>query len=77
MSHQFDFTLIADSFFLLPCSSALWSHFFSGHIGSIDVADMVHCTQDALMLDPSIDPDKVAVVGGSHGGKLVCPMDTI
>ena len=42
-----------------------------GKCGSQDVADVVTATKAALaMCDESIDPERVAVVGGSHGGFL-------
>ena len=42
-----------------------------GNIGTVDVADMVQCTKDALARNPVLDPHRVGVVGGSHGGDLI------
>ena len=42
-----------------------------GRIGTQDVADVVAATKAALDLEPeALDPSKVGVVGGSHGGFL-------
>lgn len=42
-----------------------------GRIGTQDVADVVAATKAALALEPeALDPSKVGVVGGSHGGFL-------
>ena len=42
----------------------------AGNIGSSDVADMMSCTMDAIDKNDYLDAEKVAVVGGSHGGKI-------
>lgn len=42
-----------------------------GRVGTQDVADVVAATKAALALEPeALDPSKVGVVGGSHGGFL-------
>lgn len=42
-----------------------------GRIGTQDVADVVAATKAALALEPdALDPSRVGVVGGSHGGFL-------
>ena len=42
-----------------------------GRIGTQDVEDVVAATKAALDLEPeALDPSKVGVVGGSHGGFL-------
>ena len=46
----------------------LYNYEFLGQIGVVDVADMVHCTLDAIDKNPLLDRNRVAVVGGSHGG---------
>ena len=43
----------------------------TGNIGKSDVADMMSCTMDAIDKNEFIDAERVAVVGGSHGGKKV------
>ena len=42
-----------------------------GKIGTSDVADMMSCTMDAIDKNDYIDADRVAVVGGSHGGEML------
>lgn len=43
----------------------------TGNIGKGDVADMMSCTIDAIEKNEFLDAERVAVVGGSHGGKKV------
>ncbi|KAJ8257548.1 hypothetical protein GJAV_G00186780 [Gymnothorax javanicus] len=43
-----------------------------GNIGSQDVKDMQRAVLTALQSDTTLDPGKVAVMGGSHGGFLAC-----
>lgn len=43
-----------------------------GQIGSQDVKDVQRAVLSALERDPSLDPDRLAVIGGSHGGFLAC-----
>ncbi|KAF5271938.1 hypothetical protein FQA39_LY07955 [Lamprigera yunnana] len=42
-----------------------------GKIGSVDVSDCVLATKVALENYPWLDPNQMAIVGGSHGGFLV------
>ncbi|KAK7884606.1 hypothetical protein WMY93_027729 [Mugilogobius chulae] len=43
-----------------------------GHIGQQDVRDVQRAVQFALQTDPTLDPERLAVFGGSHGGFLSC-----
>ncbi|XP_077437684.1 acylamino-acid-releasing enzyme isoform X2 [Vanacampus margaritifer] len=43
-----------------------------GHIGSQDVKDVQRAVLAALHSHPTLDPSRVAVIGGSHGGFLSC-----
>ncbi|XP_061621881.1 S9 family peptidase isoform X2 [Phyllopteryx taeniolatus] len=43
-----------------------------GHIGSQDVKDVQRAVLAALDSDTTLDPGRVAVIGGSHGGFLSC-----
>ncbi|KAM8862581.1 acylamino-acid-releasing enzyme isoform 2-T2 [Spinachia spinachia] len=43
-----------------------------GRIGSQDVKDVQSAVVTALQRDISLDPDRLAVIGGSHGGFLSC-----
>ncbi|XP_062419699.1 S9 family peptidase [Pungitius pungitius] len=43
-----------------------------GRIGSQDVRDVQSAVVTALQRDTSLDPDRLAVIGGSHGGFLSC-----
>uniref|UniRef100_A0AAQ4RA31 Acylamino-acid-releasing enzyme n=1 Tax=Gasterosteus aculeatus aculeatus TaxID=481459 RepID=A0AAQ4RA31_GASAC len=43
-----------------------------GRIGSQDVKDVQAAVAAALQRDVSLDPDRLAVIGGSHGGFLSC-----
>ncbi|KAI1892903.1 hypothetical protein AGOR_G00138310 [Albula goreensis] len=45
-----------------------------GNIGNQDVKDVQRAVLTALQSDTSLDPNKVAVMGGSHGGFLACHM---
>lgn len=57
---------------LLFCHFTVFNNFCFislGRIGVIDVADMVHCTLDAIDKNSILDKNRVAVVGGSHGGQ--------
>lgn len=45
--------------------------FLLGKIGSSDVADCVQATDLVLSNYPWLDPARVVLVGGSHGGFLV------
>lgn len=42
----------------------------SGRIGKQDVADVVAATKLALATEPRLDPSRIGVSGGSHGGFL-------
>ncbi|CAN9515755.1 unnamed protein product [Ophioblennius macclurei] len=43
-----------------------------GQIGSQDVKDVQRAVLTALQNDPALDPERLAVIGGSHGGFLSC-----
>ncbi|MFT7800904.1 acylamino-acid-releasing enzyme-like [Arapaima gigas] len=43
-----------------------------GNIGSQDVKDMQRSVLTALQSDTTLDPKRVVVLGGSHGGFLAC-----
>uniref|UniRef100_A0A8C8A9J7 acylaminoacyl-peptidase n=1 Tax=Oryzias sinensis TaxID=183150 RepID=A0A8C8A9J7_9TELE len=43
-----------------------------GNIGSQDVKDVQRAVLAALWSDETLDPKRVAVIGGSHGGFLCC-----
>lgn len=43
-----------------------------GHIGSQDVKDVQRAVLTALQTDAALDPKRLAVIGGSHGGFLSC-----
>ncbi|KAM7404432.1 hypothetical protein PAMP_011777 [Pampus punctatissimus] len=43
-----------------------------GHIGSQDVKDVQRAVLTALQSDTTLDPKRLAVFGGSHGGFLSC-----
>ncbi|TSN76509.1 Acylamino-acid-releasing enzyme [Bagarius yarrelli] len=43
-----------------------------GNIGSQDVKDVQRAVQHVLHNNKTLDPDRVAVMGGSHGGFLAC-----
>lgn len=43
-----------------------------GEIGSQDVKDVQRAVLTALQRDPTLDPGRLAVIGGSHGGFLSC-----
>lgn len=43
-----------------------------GLIGSQDVKDVQRAVLTALQTDSTLDPERVAVIGGSHGGFLCC-----
>lgn len=45
--------------------------FLLGKVGMSDVSDCVHATQQALVQFPWLDPNRLILVGGSHGGFLV------
>lgn len=45
--------------------------FLLGKIGSSDVADCYYATQSSLMKYSFLNPDKMVLSGGSHGGFLV------
>jgi acylaminoacyl-peptidase len=42
----------------------------AGDAGDLDVRDCVHATKHVLDLFPNIDPERVGICGGSHGGYL-------
>lgn len=44
--------------------------FLTGKIGETDVNDMHTAALSTLKLYPYLDPEKVVVYGGSHGGFL-------
>ena len=41
-----------------------------GNIGDVDVKDCHQATLEILKMEPSLDPEKICAVGGSHGGFL-------
>ncbi|KAF7652406.1 hypothetical protein LDENG_00097330 [Lucifuga dentata] len=43
-----------------------------GHIGSQDVKDVQRAVLSVLQNDTTLDPKRLAVIGGSHGGFLSC-----
>ncbi|XP_068602507.1 S9 family peptidase [Brachionichthys hirsutus] len=43
-----------------------------GRIGSQDVKDVQRAVLAALQMDSTLDPQRLAVIGGSHGGFLSC-----
>lgn len=43
-----------------------------GQIGQQDVKDVQRAVQSALQADTTLDPERLAVFGGSHGGFLSC-----
>ncbi|XP_030640823.1 acylamino-acid-releasing enzyme [Chanos chanos] len=43
-----------------------------GNIGSQDVKDVQRAVLHALQTDTTLDPERVVVMGGSHGGFLAC-----
>ncbi|XP_067251159.1 S9 family peptidase isoform X2 [Chanodichthys erythropterus] len=43
-----------------------------GNVGSQDVKDVQRAVLCALQNETTLDPDRVAVMGGSHGGFLAC-----
>ncbi|XP_041860823.1 S9 family peptidase [Melanotaenia boesemani] len=43
-----------------------------GQIGSQDVKDVQRAALTALQVDTTLDPKRLAVIGGSHGGFLSC-----
>ncbi|XP_017884457.1 acylamino-acid-releasing enzyme-like [Ceratina calcarata] len=45
--------------------------YLQGRVGSADVKDCMIATKDALQKYPWLNPDKVGLYGGSHGGFLV------
>lgn len=44
--------------------------YLQGRVGEIDVLDCVTATKEALKKYPWLDPNRVCVMGGSHGGFL-------
>ncbi|XP_043515527.1 acylamino-acid-releasing enzyme-like isoform X2 [Frieseomelitta varia] len=45
--------------------------YLQGKVGNVDVKDCVTATNEALRKYPWLNPDKVGITGGSHGGFLV------
>ncbi|EZA54140.1 acylamino-acid-releasing enzyme isoform X2 [Ooceraea biroi] len=45
--------------------------YLQGRVGDVDVRDCITATQEALKKYPWLDPDRVGLCGGSHGGFLV------
>ncbi|XP_043258175.1 acylamino-acid-releasing enzyme-like [Colletes gigas] len=45
--------------------------YLQGKVGDVDVKDCVIATKEALRKYPWLNPEKVGLVGGSHGGFLV------
>ncbi|KAG7226972.1 hypothetical protein INR49_022290 [Caranx melampygus] len=43
-----------------------------GQIGNQDVKDVQRAVLTVLQSDPTLDPNRLAVIGGSHGGFLSC-----
>lgn len=42
-----------------------------GRVGDVDVKDCLTATEEAFKKYPWLNPDKVGLCGGSHGGFLV------
>lgn len=61
---------------LTPPSSTKQTQSLAGNVGTNDVDDVYQATQAALQLrdpdsnQPVVDPTRVGIVGGSHGGFL-------
>ncbi|XP_063974905.1 acylamino-acid-releasing enzyme-like isoform X2 [Diachasmimorpha longicaudata] len=45
--------------------------YLQGRVGDVDVRDCVTATRESLKKYPWLDPNRVALAGGSHGGFLV------
>ncbi|CAK9801993.1 Acylamino-acid-releasing enzyme [Anthophora plagiata] len=45
--------------------------YLQGKVGDVDVKDCVTATKEALRKYPWLNPDKIGITGGSHGGFLV------
>ena len=45
--------------------------YLQGKVGDVDVKDCVSATKEALRKYPWLNPEKVGIIGGSHGGFLV------
>lgn len=45
--------------------------YLQGRVGEVDVKDCIVATQEALKRYPWLDPERVGLCGGSHGGFLV------
>lgn len=44
--------------------------YLQGKVGDTDVKDCITATQEAIKKYPWLDPDRIGVCGGSHGGLL-------
>lgn len=45
--------------------------YLQGKVGDVDVKDCMTATREVLRKYPWLNPDKVGITGGSHGGFLV------
>lgn len=45
--------------------------YLQGKVGDIDVKDCITATQEAIKKYPWLDPERIGLCGGSHGGFLV------
>lgn len=45
--------------------------YLQGKVGNVDVKDCVTATNEALRKYPWLNPEKLGITGGSHGGFLV------
>lgn len=45
--------------------------YLQGKVGDVDVKDCITATQEAIKKYPWLDPERIGLCGGSHGGFLV------
>lgn len=45
--------------------------YLQGKVGNVDVKDCITATQEAIKKYPWLDPKRIGLCGGSHGGFLV------